>query len=147
MFHLAVLNALRTSMLINAQNPLRLPVPFLAFVGMLTAAWIASTVDLSFLSEEFFALDRAKTSVLSLKRPHVWKQATHNVLESIGIVQARGLSSCHRFPGDYFEGETPWVLLDLTDPFFPALKSAFLYASPRSCFCPFPCLVQQRIAL
>ena len=49
--------------------------------------------------------------------------------------------------GDYFEGETPWVLLDLTDQVFPALKSAFLYASPQSCFCPFPCLVQRSIPL
>ena len=31
-FHLAVFNVLRMSMLISAQNPLRLPVPFLAFV-------------------------------------------------------------------------------------------------------------------
>ena len=44
-----VLNALRMSMLINAQNPLRLPVPFLAFVAMLTTAWMSSTVDLPFL--------------------------------------------------------------------------------------------------
>ena len=38
------------SMLINAKNPLRLPVPFLAFVAMLTTAWIACTVDLLFLN-------------------------------------------------------------------------------------------------
>ena len=48
---------------------------------------------------------------------------------------------------DYFEGETPWVFLDLTDQVFPALKSAFIYASPQSCFCPFPCLVQHSIPL
>ena len=30
-----------------------------------------------------------------------------------GIVQARGLSSSHQFLSDYFESETPWVLLDL----------------------------------
>ena len=44
-FHLAVLNALRMSMLINAQNRLRLPVPLLALVSMSTTAWMASTVD------------------------------------------------------------------------------------------------------
>ena len=54
-FHLAVLNALRMSMLINAQNPLRLPFPFLAFMAMLTTAWIASTVDLPFLNPNWFS--------------------------------------------------------------------------------------------
>ena len=54
-YHLAVLNALRMSMLINAQNPLRLLVPFLAFVAMLTTAWIASTVDLPFLNPNWFS--------------------------------------------------------------------------------------------
>ena len=44
-FYLAVLNALRMPLLINAQNPSRLPVSILAFVAMLTTAWIASTVD------------------------------------------------------------------------------------------------------
>ena len=45
----------------------------------------------------------------------MWKQAPHNVLESIGIIQAQGLSSSYQSLGDYFEGETPWVLLDLTN--------------------------------
>ena len=56
-------------------------------------------------------------------------------------------SSSHQSLGDYFEGETPWVLLDLSDQVFPALKSAFLYALPQSWFCFFPCLTQQRITL
>ena len=42
----AVLNALRMSMLINTQNPLRLPVPLLAIMAMWTTAYMASTVDL-----------------------------------------------------------------------------------------------------
>ena len=36
---------------------------------------------------------------------------------------------------------------DLTDQVFPALKSAFLDALPRSWFCYFPCFAQQRITL
>ena len=55
MFHLAVLNALRMSMPTNAQNPLRLPVPFLAFMAMLTTAWIASIVDLPFLNPNWLS--------------------------------------------------------------------------------------------
>ena len=62
-----------------------------------------------------------------------------------GLFRPQGLSSSHQSLGDYFEEETPWVLLNLTDQVFPALKSAFLYASPQSCFCPFSCLVQQSI--
>ena len=70
----------------------------------------------SFLeSEEFFASDHAVTSVLSLERLYVWKQPPHNVLDLIGIIQDRGLSPRHQSLGDYFEGETPWVFLDLTD--------------------------------
>ena len=60
------------------------------------------------------------------------KQAWRDVLVSIGIIQARDISSSHQSIGDYFEGETPWVLLNLTDQVFPALKSAFLYALPQS---------------
>ena len=70
-------------------------------------------------------------------RLHVWKQVSHNILDLIVIVQARGLSSSHQFLGDYFEGETPWVLLDLSDQVSPALKSAFLYVSPQIYFRPF----------
>ena len=55
MFHLAVSNALRMSMPINAQNPLRLQVPLLAFVAMSTTAWMASTVDLPFLKPNWFS--------------------------------------------------------------------------------------------
>ena len=55
----------------------------------------------------------------------------HDAFESIGIIQARGLSSSYQSLGDYFEGETALVLLDLTDQVFPALKSAFLYALPH----------------
>ena len=39
------------------------------------------------------------------------------------------------------------VRYNLTNQVFPALKSAFLYASPQSCFSPFPCLVQHGIPL
>ena len=76
--------------------------------------------------------DHAGTSALSLERLYMRKQASHDVLESIDIIQARGLSSSHRSLSDYFKGETPWVLLDFPDHVFPALKSAFLYASPQS---------------
>ena len=62
----------------------------------------------------------------------MWKQTLHDVLDSIGIIQAGGLSSRHQYLGKNFEGETPWVLLDFTDQVFPALKSVFLYASPQS---------------
>ena len=82
------------------------------------------------VSEEFFTPDHAGTLVLSLERLCVWKQAPHNVLDSIKIIQAQGLSSGHQSLRDYFDGETPWVLLDFTNQVFPALKSAFLYASP-----------------
>ena len=88
---------------------------------------------------------QAGTSVVSLERLYVWKQAPHNVLDSIEITQAGGLSSRHQSLDNKFKGETSWVLLDLTDQFFPALKSAFLYALPQSWFCYFPCLLQQRI--
>ena len=46
-----------------------------------------------FESEEFFAPDHAGTSILSVERLYVWKQALHDVLDSIGIIQARGRSS------------------------------------------------------
>ena len=248
-------------MLTNAQNPLRLPVSFLAFVATLTTAWMASTVDLPFLNPNWFsespfsptkrAWSRCKINssrsfpivsnkhiglydevtprgllpflsrtnlcffqsaknlpsrrqelkasrkisgyapITSLRisfgtpsipgavfalslppalfsssivksssrqttqelRSCLWNgstcgnKASHNVLDLIGIIQARGLSSSNQSLGDYFEGETPWVLLDLSDQVFPPLKSAFLYASPQSCFRPFPCLVQQKITL
>ena len=132
MFHLAVLNALRMSMLINAQNPLRLPVPLVALVAMSTTAWMASTVDLPFRKEEkeFFAPDHAGALVLSLERLYMRKKASHDVLDSIGIIQARYLSSSHQSLGDYFEGETPWVLFDFPDQVFQALKLTFLYALP-----------------
>ena len=55
MFHLAVLNALRMSLLTNAQNPLRLPLLFRVFVAMLTTAWMASTLDLPFLKPNSFS--------------------------------------------------------------------------------------------
>ena len=77
----------------------------------------------------------------------MWKQALHNVLDSIGIIQAWGLPSSHQSFSDYFRGETPWVLLEFSDQVFLALKSAFLYALPQSWFCFFPCLAQQRITL
>ena len=44
----------------------------------------------------------------------MWKPAPHNILDSIGIIQARGLSSSHQSPSDYFECKTPWILLDFT---------------------------------
>ena len=47
-------------------------------------------------------------------------------------------TSSHQSHGDYFDGETPWVLVDRIDQVFPALKLAFLYVSPHSCCCPFP---------
>ena len=55
MFHLAVLNALRMSMLINAQNPLHLPVLLLVLVAMSTTAWMALTVDLPFQKPNWFS--------------------------------------------------------------------------------------------
>ena len=60
------------------------------------------------------------------------KQASHDVLDSIGIIQAQSLSSIHQSLGDYFEGEALWVLLHLTDQVFPALKSAILNALPQT---------------
>ena len=71
----------------------------------------------------------------------MWKQAPLNVLDSIGVIQAWGLSSCHQSLSDYFEGETPWVLLDFPDQVFAALKSDFpflaselilLFSMPRA---------------
>ena len=50
--------------------------------------------------------------------------------DPIRIVQAGGPSSSYQSLGDYFEVETPWVLIDVTDQVLPALDSAFLYASP-----------------
>ena len=84
------------------------------------------------MREEFLAPDHAGTSVLSLERLYVWKQPPHNVLDSIGIIQAWGLTFSHQSFSDYFEGDTPWVLLDFPDQIFPALKSAFIYALPQS---------------
>ena len=49
----------------------------------------------------------AGTLVLSLERLYMRKQASHDVLDSIGIIQARGLSSSHQSLDDYFEGESP----------------------------------------
>ena len=97
-------------------------------------------------SENLLATDHAGTSVLSQEWLHMWKQTSHDVLDSIGIVQAGGRSSRHQSFGKNFIGETPWVLLDLTE-VFPALKSAFLYALPQSSFCYFPCFMQQRITI
>ena len=85
-----------------------------------------------FESEEFFAPDHAGTSDLSLERLYMREQALHDVLGSIGIIQARALPSSHQSLSDYFEGETPWVLLDFRDQDFLALKSDFLYALPQS---------------
>ena len=45
---------------------------------------------------------------------------------------AWGLSSSHQSLSDYFEGDTPWVFLDIPDQVFPALKSDFLYALSQS---------------
>ena len=59
MFHLAVLNVLRMSMPINAQNLLRLPVPLLALVAMPTTAWMASTVAFPSESRTGFPRDRS----------------------------------------------------------------------------------------
>ena len=100
-----------------------------------------------FQSKKLFTLVHTRTSDLSLECFYVWKQASHDVLDSIGIVQAGGLTSSHKSLGNYFEGETPWVFFDLTDQVFSALKSAFLYALPQSCFSCFPCLMQQSITL
>ena len=50
----------------------------------------------AFESEEYFAPNNAEISVLSLERLYVWKQFPHNVLDSIGIIQARGRSSWNR---------------------------------------------------
>ena len=80
----------------------------------------------------FFAPDHAGTWVLSLEQLYMREQASHDVLDSIGIIQLRGLSSSHQSLSDYFEGETPWILLDFSDQVFPALKSAFLYTLPQS---------------
>ena len=100
-----------------------------------------------FESEKLFAMDHAGTSILSQEWLYMWKQTSHDVLDSIGIILAGGLSSRHQSLGNNFEGEITWVLLDLTDQVFAALKSAFLYALPQSWFYYFPCLVHQRITL
>ena len=42
-------------MLINAQDPLRLPVPLLALAVMSTTAWMASTVDLPVRKPNWFS--------------------------------------------------------------------------------------------
>ena len=60
------------------------------------------------------------------------KQAPHNVLDSIGIIQAWGLSSSHQSLSDYFEDETLCFLLDFPGQVVPALKSAFVYALPQN---------------
>ena len=36
----------------------------------------------------------------------MWEQTLHDVLEPIGIVQTRGLSSSHQYFGNYFEDQT-----------------------------------------
>ena len=77
-----------------------------------------------------WALGHAETSVLSLEWLYVWKLASHEVLDSIEIVQAWGLSSSHQSLGNYFEGETPWVLFNFINQVFLELNSASLYASP-----------------
>ena len=67
----------------------------------------------------------------------MWKQAPHDVLDYFSL----------DYFSDYFKGETPWVLLDVNDQVFLALKSAFLYALPQRWLYYFPCLMQQRITL
>ena len=69
---------------------------------------------------------------MSLERLYMRKKASHDLLDSIGIIQAWGLSSSHQSLGDYFEGEPPWILFDFPDQVFPALESTFLYALPQS---------------
>ena len=114
MFHLVVLNALRMSMLNNWQNTLRLPVPLLALVAM-------SLV------------------------PREWRVHHAGPRKNFGPVFGTALrvetssAQCtwldRHYPGpgpesslsEYFEGETPLVLLDFPDQVFPSLKSAFLY--------------------
>ena len=44
-----------------------------------------------FKSEELFAPDHVGSSVMSLEWLYVWKQASHNVFDSIEIVQIWGL--------------------------------------------------------
>ena len=99
-----------------------------------------------FESEEFFTVDHAGTLVLSLKWIYLWKHALRDVLDLIGIVQARSLSSSHQSLGNYFEGDTPWVLFDFTNQDFPALKSASLYALPQKLPFPFPTLTERIFA-
>ena len=43
-----------------------------------------------------------------------------------------GLSSIHQSLGDYFEGETPCVLIEFTDHVLPALNTDFLNALSQS---------------
>ena len=68
------------------------------------------------LQPALFSSSRVKSSsrwTTQKLRSCLWNGPTcenklgNNVLDSIGIVQARGLSSSHQSLGDYFEGETP----------------------------------------
>ena len=67
--HFAVLNALRMSILFNAQNPLRLLVPLLAFVAMSTTARMASCMDLPFQKPNWFS-ERPFSPTMGSSRPH-----------------------------------------------------------------------------
>ena len=46
----------------------------------------------------------------------MWKQASHDVVDSIGIIQARGIFSSHQSLGNYFAVETSWITLYESQP-------------------------------
>ena len=63
------------------------------------------------------------------------KQVFHDVLNSSGFVQAGGCSSTHQSFGNYFEGENPWVLFDLTNQVHRALNIPVLSSRHRVVTC------------
>ena len=89
--------------------------------------------------KSFSAPDHAGTSILSSERLYVWKQAPNNVLDSIGIIQARGLSSSHQSLSDYFGGRsTGWSSLRYARARGEALSGHMLrpFSASPSAQCP-----------
>ena len=69
---------------------------------------------------------------------------SHDMLDPIRNVLAKGLPFSRQSLGDYFKGEILWVFNDLADQVLPTLKSAFLYALPQSQFCDLGMLCRVR---
>ena len=105
MFHLAVFNALRMSMLINAQSPLRLPVPLRALVAMSTTAWMASTVSGMTL---LFSTDEASSShmlrPLSVSSPALYLPKTQHTSHNQAHLWVW-------FPRSFLEVSLCWIVL------------------------------------